>query len=387
MSQPSTGRPSIAVDLRALVATPTGIGFYTLAMLRALAATGRYRLVGMAHDHPHHADELEAAGIEIEAQAALSGVVWQQLKAPARLAAPDIDLFWSPILTLPLRLPVPAVTTVHDLTPLLHPETHRLKVRLSVLPFLARSLSAASAVVADSRSTADDLRRYYPDCADRLEVIYPGIDEEFRPAERERIGQLRQELGCPRGYVLYSGTLEPRKNLHLLLDAWEAARAEEPDSLPLLLSGPAGWMPKAFFRRLQRLEPAGVRWLGRLPRPRLVEVMQAAEWFVYPSLYEGFGLPVAEAMACGVPPIVSRASSLPEIVGEVGYRVDPTEVGELSERLATLHLHPEERQAAAIAARQRAQRFDWTDAAQRLAAVFDRILESAAAAKPAGARP
>jgi len=376
MSQQPTGRPSIGVDLRALVATPTGIGFYTLAMLRALAATDCFRLVGMAHARPHHAEELEAAGVEIETRRALSGVVWQQLSLPRRLAAGDLDLFWSPILTLPLRLPIPAVTTVHDLTPLLHPETHRLKVRLSVLPFLARSLSAARGVVADSQSTADDLRRYYPDCADRLRVIYPGIDDVFQPAEPGDIQRIRQELDCPSGYLLYSGTLEPRKNLDLLLDAWEAARQRHPETLPLLLSGPAGWVRKSFFRRLARLEPQGVRWLGRLPRQRLVEVMQAAEWFVYPSLYEGFGLPVAEAMACGVPPIVSRASSLPEIVGDVGYQVDPVEVSELTELLATLHLQGEQRGHAAAAARERAALFAWSDAASQLQALIEEILDA-----------
>jgi glycosyltransferase involved in cell wall biosynthesis len=102
--------------------------------------------------------------------------------------------------------------------------------------------------------------------------------------------------------------------------------------------------------------------------------MQAAEWFVYPSLYEGFGLPVAEAMACGVPAIVSRASSLPEIVGDVGFQVDPVEVGELTELLATLHLRDAERRSAATAARERAGLFSWTKAAARLQALIEGVL-------------
>ena len=359
-------RISVGVDLRALVGTPTGIGFYTLALLERMATAGDLRLVGMAHREPAHADELRSAGVEIEVAPALSGVVWQQTALPRRLGRGDIDAFWSPILTLPLMLPVPGITTVHDLTPLLHPELHRLKVRWSIRPFLAHNLRQAAAIVADSESTAADLRRYYPQCAERLQVIYPGVDPLFRPAEPERIATIRQELDCPQGYLLYSGTLEPRKNLDLLLDAWEVARERDPDFLNLILTGPRGWAEPAFFRRLEALLGRGVHWLGRQPRGRQVEIMQAARWFVYPSLYEGFGLGVAEAMACGVAPIASRASSLPEIVGDAGFLVDPHDPSELVELFA--RLPGEDGDSIGRRARRRAERFDWGLAADRLAA-------------------
>jgi glycosyltransferase involved in cell wall biosynthesis len=345
-------------------------------MLLAMAELERFSLVGMAHAEPEFAQELRDAGIEIEVRSAISGVIWQQTTVPRRLGRGDLDLFWSPILTLPLVLPVPAVTTVHDLTPLLHPETHRLKVRMSILPFLGRTLSQATGVVADSRSTADDLERYFPDCAPRLEVIYPGIDPIFEPGDEESIQATRDSLGCPGGYLLYSGTLEPRKNLTLLLDAWESARTHDQGVPPLLLSGPEGWEDPRLFRRLSRLEPQGVRWLGRLARPDLVAVMQAASWFVYPSLYEGFGLPVAEAMACGVPAIVSDTSSLPEVVGDSGFRVDPVDVTDLAGLLAALPSGRQEREAASQAARQQSKRFSWTAAADQLAAVFKRAVTS-----------
>jgi glycosyltransferase involved in cell wall biosynthesis len=368
-------RTSVAVDVRALVATPTGIGFYTLSMLRALAEIGTFRLIAMAHERPHYAEELEDAGIEIESHPALSGVVWQQTRAPRRLALGDVDLFWSPILTLPLKLTVPAVTTVHDLTPLLHPETHRLKVRLSVLPFLSRSLARADCVVADSESTAEDLRLHYPECAGRIRVIYPGVDPVFEPGEPTAIASTRDELGCAQGYFLYAGTLEPRKNLDFLLDAWEAARRADPQkTLPLLLCGPAGWAPKAFYRRLAALEGQGVRWLGRLPRQRLVGVMQAATWFVYPSLYEGFGLPVVEAMACGVPPIVSRSSSLPEIVDTCGHQIDPADPTGLAALLEVVSRDEARRNEASACALHRARRFDWQSAAAQLASCFEALL-------------
>ena len=364
---------AVGVDLRALVGTPTGIGYYTLSMLHGLAETGLFRLVGMAHETPEYQEELIAAGVEVEVRRALSGVIWQQTVVPLRLRRGDLDLFWSPILTLPLSLPVPALTTVHDLTPLLHPETHTLKVRWSILPFLARNLSSAAAVIADSESTADDLRRYYPDCRERLEVIYPGVDDLFQPGGPEQIAETRAELGCPEGYLLFSGTLEPRKNLDLLLDAWEIAREAEERTLPLILSGPAGWADKAFFQRLKQLEPAGVRWLGRVSRPELLRLMQGARWFVYPSLYEGFGLPVAEAMACGIPPIVSQLSSLPEVVGDAGYQVDPYEPEDLAGLLQSLTQDPAQEADLAQKARRRASRFSWKTASDQLGEAFLRV--------------
>lgn len=373
---PPPDSPRVGIDLRALVGTPTGIGYYTRSMMLAMAQLERFSLVGMAHAEPEFAQELREAGIEIEVRSAISGVIWQQTTVPRRLGRGDLDLFWSPILTLPMVLPVPAVTTVHDLTPLLHPETHRLKVKMSILPFLGRTLSQAAGVVADSQSTADDLERYFPDCAQRLEVIYPGIDPIFEPGDDESIQATRDSLGCPGGYLLYSGTLEPRKNLTLLLDAWESARGNDPQVPPLLLSGPEGWEDPRLFRRLSRLEPQGVRWLGRLARPDLVALMQAASWFVYPSLYEGFGLPVAEAMACGVPAIVSDTSSLPEVVGDSGFRVDPVDVTDLAGLLTALPSGRQEREAASRAARQQSQRFSWTDAADQLTEVFERVAAS-----------
>lgn len=368
---PPRSRPqAVGIDLRGLVRTPTGIGFYTLSLLSQLGRSTDWRLVGLAHRMPEHREELEAAGVELEIQPTVSGVLWQQLVVPRRLARGDLDLFWSPLLTLPLRLPVPAVTTVHDLTPLLHPETHRFKVRWSIMPFLGRSLATAATVVTDSKATARDLRRYYPDCAERLEVVYPGVEPLFRPGSPDEIAETRKELGAPQGYLLYAGTLEPRKNLDLLLDAWEAAREAKPDTLPLLLTGPAGWSDSSFFHRLEALRSRGVRWLGRLERSRLAEVMRAARWFVYPSIAEGFGLPVAEAMASGVPPITSRLSSLPEIVGQAGILIDPYDPVDLATVLASLPGRTEEERELAARAVERARRFSWPRAAAELERIF-----------------
>jgi glycosyltransferase involved in cell wall biosynthesis len=365
--------PTIAVDLRALVPAATGIGVYTRSLLLALAARGGARYIGMAHRAPREAGELIDGGIEVERQEAPLGVLWQQMALPRRLARGDVDLFWSPLITLPMRCPVPAVATVHDLTVLLYPETHTLKVRLSLLPFLRRSFEAARRLVTISQATARDLAFHFPQCAEAIRVVYPGIDPEFKPGDPEEIAATRRELGCPEGYVLYAGTLEPRKNVGALLDAWEALRAEDPRMLPLVLAGPYGWGSERLARRIKSLAPE-VTATGRVDRARLVRTFQAARVFVFPSLYEGFGFPAAEAMACGVPVVASNSSSLPEVVGDAGLTVDPRDAPGIAARIRALLEQPDK--AAEIGARGvvQAGRFRWDRAAAEMEAVFSEAL-------------
>lgn len=370
------GPRTIAVDLRALVPALTGIGVYTRSLLLALAERGGFRYLGMAHRPPRGAGELAAAGIGIEHQEAPLGVLWQQLRLPRRLARGDVDLLWSPLITLPVRCPVPAVATVHDLTALLFPEAHTAKVRWSLLPFLRPSFERARRLVTISAATARDLAFHFPQCAEKIRVVYPGIDPELRPGTSEEIAATRRELAAPDGYILCVGTLEPRKNVGALLDAWELLRGEASQVPPLVLAGPYGWGSERLARRIAALEPEGVRALGRVERSRLVRLFQAARVFVYPSLYEGFGFPAAEALACGVPVVASNSSSLPEVVGDAGLLADPRDPAALASRIQALLAQPEK--AADLAARAVAQaaRFRWQRAAAEMEEVFREALES-----------
>jgi glycosyltransferase involved in cell wall biosynthesis len=369
-SRPMPPALRVGVDCRALVPAPTGIGVYTRGLLQEMARQAALSLTALAHRPLHPNAELAGTTIRVEHQAAPWGVVWQQLLLPRRLARGDLDLFWSPLMTLPLHSPIPAVVTVHDLTALLYPEMHRAKVRWSLLPFLRPSLEQARRVVTISRATADDVRFHFPQVAERLRVVYPGIDPVFRTADAAAIAATRTELGMPEGYLLSVGTLEPRKGLATLLDAWEALRAENPATPPLVIVGGYGWGSQQLLRRIEALGSHGLRYLARVPFDRLVQVYQAARAFIYPSIYEGFGLPVAEAMACGIPTIVCRTSSLPEIVGAAGIVVSPGEAGELAQALG--RLLADSGLEASLRARGplQAARFDPIRAGREMAEVF-----------------
>ena len=354
--------------MRALVGSPSGIGYFTLSMLGALRKIGQARFVGMAHRQLSN-EAQQVLDIPLESQGGPSGVWWQQMRLPGRLSKGDIDLFWSPITILPNRLPVPGIVTIHDLTVLTHPETHRLKVRWSIVPFLNRTVRLASRIAVDSKATADDLCSRYPDCADRVHVIYPGIEPEFKPGSRSEIEAIRREIDCPDGYVMYAGTLEPRKNIDTLVSAWERIQTSEA-RLPLLLVGPYGWHSDDLLRRIKGLAGRGVIYRGRVGRSELVRLMQAARVFVYPSLYEGFGLPPAEAMACGIPTIASNSSSLPEIVGTAGLLVDPGDIEGLA--LAIDRVVTDTTLATELSAKGplRVKRFDWGSAAIAMNRLF-----------------
>lgn len=269
---------------------------------------------------------------------------------------------------------MPAVVTLHDLAALHYPETLTWKIRWSLLPFLQPSIERATRIVTVSASVAAEIAAVWPQAAAKTEVIWNGVDAAFRPAGEPEIAATRQRLGLPEGYLLYVGTLEPRKNVELLVDAWQALRADWPAAPPLVIAGPEGWHSAALVRRFARLSAEGLHWLGHLPRAELVAVLQAATVFAFPSLYEGFGLPVAEAMACGVPVVVARRSSLPEVVGEAGLCFDPDEPHELAAVLAELLPDGDRLRRLATLGIDRARVFSWRTAGERLAGVFHQVL-------------
>ena len=387
--------PTVAVDLRALVPEPTGIGVYTLEMLRALSARDEYRYLGVAHREPRGARELASRGVTLEHQPAPLGVLWQQLRLPRRLAAADVDIFWSPLQTLPRACPVPAVVTVHDLTVLLMPDAHRTKVRWSQVPFLEASMARARRIVAVSEATARDLRFQFPEAlrsgvsggGDKVRVVLEGVSPDFRPAEAEEREAIRRELGCPGGYLLYAGTIEPRKNLEAVLEAWLALRASDGGVLPLVVAGGYGWRSQPLMKRLERVRraieaegagPGGgpaIHVLGRVDQGRLLRLFRAATLFVFPSYYEGFGLPVAEAMASGVPVVTSDRSSLPEVVGDAGLTVRPEDPSLLAGAIRRLLDDPALRRELAERGLERAKRFRWERAAEEMEEVFGEALE------------
>jgi glycosyltransferase involved in cell wall biosynthesis len=269
-------------------------------------------------------------------------------------------------------LPVPpTVVTVHDLVFLRYPERFRRSKRLYLQALTGWSVRRARRVIAVSESTADDIVQLLGLPRRRITVIPNGIDHAaLRPLPAAEVAAFRRAKGLPERVILYVGTLEPRKNLPALIRAYAAIRAET--GATLVLAGGKGWFYEEIFRTVRDLGLADVvRFPGYVPDAELPLWYNSAEVFVYPSLYEGFGLPALEALACAVPVIAANTSALPEVVGQAGLLIDPADDAALAAALRAVLTDP------ALAARLRAAgppqaaRFAWDAAARRTLAVYE----------------
>jgi alpha-1,3-rhamnosyl/mannosyltransferase len=381
MTRPGgTRAPTIAVDARKLA--DFGIGTYLRGLLGALAridADSRYLLLA-----PAGARELlpglpanftwveeDAAGYSLR----------EQWSIGRHLARHRPDLFHSPHYVLPLRTPTRVVVTVHDLIHLLFPEflPHPLALPYARL-LLRRAVRRAERILTVSAATAADLERHLGVARDRIDVIWNGVDDAFR--SRRPPAELARELdalGLAPGYFLFLGNPKPHKNLERVVRAF--ARLP-PDGRRLVVAGAAAaeMADGAPIRRWARELALGERLvvLGRIAPASLPALMQGAQALVFPSLYEGFGLPLVEAMAMGTPVVASTTPALVEIAAGAAELVDPRDVGAIAAAMARLAADPERRRALAEAGVARAAAFRWESTAAQTLAVYRRVLAGAA---------
>jgi glycosyltransferase involved in cell wall biosynthesis len=224
------------------------------------------------------------------------------------------------------------VVTIHDLAFIRYPEFFRPTRRIYQRFFTERSAKRATAIIAVSEATRQDIIDAFHISPKKVRVIYPSISPDFKPEPNiARLADFRATHDLPQRYLLYLGTLEPRKNLVTLVEAYAHLRAEAPWAPPLVLAGAKGWYYQPLFEKVRTLGlDRYVTFAGYVSREEQALWYAGATLFLYPSLYEGFGLPVAEALACGVPTITSNVSSLPEAGGTVALHTPPDDARALA---------------------------------------------------------
>lgn len=311
------------------------------------------------------------------AQNPLLRIGWEQLFLPWHLRQNQVDLLHGLVNVLPLATRVPGVVTVHDLSFLRLPQTFP-PARRRYLAFACRSsVTKARHVIAVSQQTADDLIYFFNLSAAKIAVVYNGVEQRFQPGTEAAGRAFRVHQNLPERFWLYLGTLEPRKNLTRLVRAfgqWRERAQPSEQEIKLVLAGGKGWYYEQIFQTVAELGlEQEVLFPGFVPDADLPDWYRAAEALIYPSLFEGFGLPVLEAMACGTPVLCSQASSLLEVVGDCALTFAAEDQAALCAGLSTLACQPALRAELSQRGLARAARFSWHRTAQETLAVYDQI--------------
>lgn len=385
----------IGIDYTSAARQRAGIGRYTRELVSALLATDRshhYTLFAAVGDLPddrwsREVDRLQAirgsrlAIRSVPVSDEWLARLWHRLRLPipVELIAGRLDVFYSPDFTLPPTRPdAHTLLTVHDLSFMHHPDAFVPPLRRYLERVVPRSIGRADIVLADSSHTRSDLMELFDVPPGKIRVITPGVDSRFRPDSPadsrnpdSELQGLRERYGVgDEPYILSVGTLQPRKNYVRLIEAFSRMKATgesndgTPSPMQLLIAGGRGWLYEEILDAADKHD--GVRVLGFVDDEDLPALYREAELFAFPSLYEGFGLPVLEAMACGVPVICSNTSSLPEVAGNAALLFDPLDVEELSAAMAHGLEDEALRQRMTERGLAQAARFTWQRSAQQL---------------------
>ena len=360
----------IAIDGHPLLGMRFGIGHYTDQLIRALARADdhpRCVVVLPRSINPFRAPPALSFGgpnVELVVPGWWSGLIGRArrrlgIQAPLEALVGPVDVFHATnyLLTHPVQR-AKRVVSIHDLTLILFPEWHPAKRLRHMCAGLRASAEVADRIIAVSRSTKDDIVRHLAVDPERVAVVPEGVDPSCRPLPRAEVEAALAPLGLVYGgYLLFLGTVEPRKNIGRLLDAVMKAGA---DVGPLVLAGADGWGNDELRPRIAELARRGrVRPLGYVPEALRPTLLGGARAFLYPSLYEGFGLPPLEAMACGTPVVTSDVSSLPEVVGDAALLIDPLDVDGLAGAIRRLWDDEALRRDLRARGLARAQEFTW----------------------------
>lgn len=354
-----------------------GINWYIRNLLTYLPRVDHdNRYTAFLGDRRFTSSELKLRVSRLPTSRPVVRIFWEQVVQPFALQKEGVDLLHALAFVTPLFSPCLSVVTIYDLSFRLYPESFKHSKRFYLDLFTRLSARRARRIVVISESTKRDVVRLLGVPPEKVEVVYCGIDETFRPLAEDQVATFRTRRGLPERFILFVGTIEPRKNVTRLIEAFAALRPCDPATLKLVIGGAKGWFYRDVFARVEELGLEGeVMFPGYIHASELPLWYNAAELFVYPSLYEGFGLPPLEAMACGTPVIAANTSSLPEVVGQAGLTVDPLDVEGLAEAMRLVLGDETLRQEMRERGLQRARGFSWTKTAQETVQVYRRAME------------
>jgi glycosyltransferase involved in cell wall biosynthesis len=361
----------VTVMGRSLRGRFSGVVRYTDELVRALAARSDIDLTVMLTRADDGLDLVAAKQwrAPVPTPNEYARALWEQLVVPTAVARIRPDVYHSPNYILPLALRCPTVVTVHDLS-FLERSLHRLRSHLYLSALTTLSMRKATRIICVSEATRQELVRRFPSLGEKARVVAEGVNGKFERSPEAAIAGFRKKHRLDRPYVLFVGTIEPRKNLVRLIKAFEIATLAG-SIHDLVLIGPRGWKDAPVWAAI-RESPVSerIKSIGYVDDADLAAAYSGADVFAYPSLAEGFGLPTLEAMACGTPVLTSRVSALPEVVGDAALLVDPLAIDDIAAGLRRLLCDGGERARLVTVGFERVAHFDWDHVAQKTLAVY-----------------
>jgi glycosyltransferase involved in cell wall biosynthesis len=361
----------------------TGVGHYTLELARALALispSNQFELVSPAPFDPDAQHEIDRAGLSnLRTTSLKSSSVrghWWSMGLPLYARKAGFDVFHGTNFDLPLWKRRRSVVTIHDLSTLLHKDKHRSRLVRRARVRLPLVVRIADMIITPTESIRREVCQHLGVKAAKVVAIPLAARECFQPLPLKETIQTRERLGIEEDFLLFVGTLEPRKNLLTLLKALVRIIGHTPLRPQLVIAGGEGWLMDESFAFIREAALGDRLCLtGYLRDEELRALYSSCKAFIYPSVYEGFGLPPLEAMACGAPVIASRIPALQETLGSAAHMFEPTDVEALAKSIVDLLQDESQRQRLQVAGRQRAAEFSWERTARQTLAVYEKLVK------------
>ncbi|GAB4155757.1 MAG: glycosyltransferase family 1 protein [Candidatus Promineifilaceae bacterium] len=356
-----------------------GIHHYMVQVLRHLPAlTGYHYTIFTRSQNEIQSDaQRQIVSSRWPTERRLARIVWEQTAWPLAAWQRRLDLLHGMAFATPLLSPCPTVVTIYDLSFVHYPDRFPLAQRYYLLAQTRRACRQARRVVAISAAGRQDIHQVLGVALAQIDVVLPGVDHAFQPLPPEQVAAFRRAKQLPDRFILHVGTLQPRKNLPTLIAAFADLIRRSPRyaNLQLVLVGGKGWLYNEIFALVEKLElQQQVRFAGYVPDVELPLWYNASALLIFPSVYEGFGLPILEAMACGTPVIAAETAVVPEVIGEAGLLFPATEAAALVDALSRVLDQPELAAAMRHAGLIQAQNFTWEQAGRQMVAVYQQAL-------------
>jgi glycosyltransferase involved in cell wall biosynthesis len=379
-------RMKIGIDISRTIEEPTGVGYYAKNLVHALSkvdSVNEYLLYGIFYEcYPKEwkkAPIPNSPNFKLHQKHSLSWFIrkrWKNGRRYKEKLLGEIDILHSTAFTMPPIYGPKIVVTIHDLSCFVYPQYHTEANYQFVTRNVHQAARRASFIIADSENTKREIMRFLHVPEEKIGVIYLAAEERYNEKRSlEFITQVKKKYHIQKPYFLTVGSLEPRKNLATALMAFKALLEIRRIDYQFVVIGGKGWKNESFYQLLKKLRiDDHLVFTGYVPEEDLPALYQGAEIFVYPSFYEGFGLPVLEAMASGTPVITSNTSSLPEVAGDAALLVNPKEVFEIYEAMEALITNPSLRKELRGKGLDQSKKFSWEKTARQTLEIYQKVV-------------